>query len=77
MTLEITDLQAGYGSRLVLTDITVPQIKRGQFLGLIGPNAAGKSTVQCADVEASAAFYDVVLATIPGTAPSWPTRGTL
>ena len=45
MTLEITDLQAGYGSRLVLTDITVPQIKRSQFVGLIGPNAAGKSTL--------------------------------
>jgi iron complex transport system ATP-binding protein len=45
MSLEIKDLSAGYGNRTILRDIKVPAIEPGSFIGLIGPNAAGKSTL--------------------------------
>lgn len=45
MSLEINDLSAGYGNRTILRDIKVPAIEPGSFIGLIGPNAAGKSTL--------------------------------
>lgn len=45
MSLEINDLSAGYGNRTILRDINVPAIEPGSFIGLIGPNAAGKSTL--------------------------------
>ena len=44
MTLGITNLKAGYGTIEVLHDITIPDIECGAFVGLIGPNASGKST---------------------------------
>ncbi|MEP1695955.1 MAG: ABC transporter ATP-binding protein [Paracoccaceae bacterium] len=45
MTLNITNLKAGYGNTEVLHDVSVPDIKGGTFIGLIGPNASGKSTL--------------------------------
>ncbi len=45
MTLSISNLKAGYGKKQVLHDISVPNITEGTFVGLIGPNAAGKSTL--------------------------------
>lgn len=45
MSLEINNLSSGYGSRTILQDINVPAIVPGNFIGLIGPNAAGKSTL--------------------------------
>ncbi|AZV77976.1 ABC transporter ATP-binding protein [Parasedimentitalea marina] len=45
MTLHIEHLAAGYGRRKVLQDVNVPQIESGDFVGLIGPNASGKSTL--------------------------------
>ncbi|MEP1538021.1 MAG: ABC transporter ATP-binding protein [Paracoccaceae bacterium] len=45
MTLNITNLKAGYGNTEVLHDVSVPEIKGGTFIGLIGPNASGKSTL--------------------------------
>ncbi|MVO16171.1 ABC transporter ATP-binding protein [Parasedimentitalea huanghaiensis] len=45
MTLTIEHLAAGYGNRTVLSDISVPEIEDGAFVGLIGPNASGKSTL--------------------------------
>jgi iron complex transport system ATP-binding protein len=45
MTLSIEGVRAGYGSVQVLHDIHIPNIKGGAFVGLIGPNAAGKSTL--------------------------------
>lgn len=44
MTLQISDLSAGYGKKLILQDICLDNIKPGHFVGVIGPNAAGKST---------------------------------
>jgi iron complex transport system ATP-binding protein len=45
MTLEIRKLTAGYGRKIVLENVSVPAIAPGSFVGVIGPNAAGKSTL--------------------------------
>jgi iron complex transport system ATP-binding protein len=45
MTLGIEGLKAGYGKREILHGVSVPQIEPGTFVGLIGPNASGKSTL--------------------------------
>ncbi|SDQ74252.1 ABC transporter ATP-binding protein [Pseudovibrio sp. Tun.PSC04-5.I4] len=45
MTLFIEDLTAGYGRTPILKNISFPEIEPGQLVGLIGPNAAGKSTL--------------------------------
>jgi len=45
MTLSISHLSSGYSGRAVLEDINVPTIEGGSFVGLIGPNASGKSTL--------------------------------
>jgi iron complex transport system ATP-binding protein len=45
MTLTISDLTAGYGSKTVLHNVTIGALQPGQFVGLIGPNASGKSTL--------------------------------
>ena len=38
-------LTARYGARLVLENLTLPPMKPGEFIALVGPNAAGKSTL--------------------------------
>lgn len=43
--LEITGLSAGYGKRAVLSGMSLDPIGRGQVVALVGPNAAGKSTL--------------------------------
>lgn len=45
MSLMIDHLSAGYGSKPVLQDVSVESIQGGTFVGLIGPNASGKSTL--------------------------------
>lgn len=45
MTLEISGVSAAYGRHKVLHDISVPDVGPGTFIGLIGPNAAGKSSL--------------------------------
>ncbi|WP_166415570.1 ABC transporter ATP-binding protein [Cochlodiniinecator piscidefendens] len=45
MTLSLNQLVAGYGPRTILSDVSIPDIKPGCFVGLIGPNASGKSTL--------------------------------
>ncbi len=42
--LEIRNLQAGYGSRRVLHDLSL-SVAPGEMLGVIGPNGCGKSTL--------------------------------
>ncbi|WP_020591744.1 ABC transporter ATP-binding protein [Kiloniella laminariae] len=44
-SLNITDLNAGYGKVTILKGITLSDVKPGEFVGLIGPNASGKSTL--------------------------------
>jgi len=43
--LEIAGLNASYGCKRVLHDITLPPIADGEVFGLLGPNASGKSTL--------------------------------
>lgn len=45
MSLSIEHLSAGYGNNTVLADISVSGLAPGAFVGLIGPNASGKSTL--------------------------------
>lgn len=41
----VRDLHAGYGSRVIIDGLSLPPMRPGQFIGLVGPNAAGKSTL--------------------------------
>lgn len=45
MTLSINNIRAGYGTKEILHEISILGIERGAFIGLIGPNASGKSTL--------------------------------
>jgi len=43
--LEVRDLSAHYGRTQVLFGVTLPTLAPGEVLGLLGPNASGKSTL--------------------------------
>ncbi|MCS0496763.1 ABC transporter ATP-binding protein [Ancylobacter sp. MQZ15Z-1] len=43
--LRIEGLSAGYGRRRVISDLSLPAIEGGGVTALIGPNAAGKTTL--------------------------------
>lgn len=45
MSLSLKNINQSYGRTQVLFDISVTNVKRGEFVGLIGPNASGKSTL--------------------------------
>ncbi|MEJ8475958.1 ABC transporter ATP-binding protein [Roseibium algae] len=45
VSLQLNAVCAGYGRTPILTDISTPIFKGGQVVALIGPNAAGKSTL--------------------------------
>jgi iron complex transport system ATP-binding protein len=45
MSLSINNLQVSYAEHQVLKKLSVNELKRGSFIGLLGPNAAGKSTL--------------------------------
>lgn len=45
MSLEINGLEVGYRRRQVLSGISLPSFADGEMVGLLGPNAAGKSTL--------------------------------
>lgn len=42
--VKVEDLSCGYGKEIVLKDISF-EVKTGQFVGLIGPNGSGKTTM--------------------------------
>ena len=42
--IELSHVSAGYGSKLVVEDISL-ELKSGQVLSLLGPNGSGKSTL--------------------------------
>lgn len=43
--LIISNLQAGYGSKKVITDLNVASLPKGKVVALLGPNGSGKSTL--------------------------------
>lgn len=43
--LKVTGLSSGYRGRAVLHDLALPDMRPGEVLSLLGPNAAGKSTL--------------------------------
>jgi iron complex transport system ATP-binding protein len=43
--LEASQIAIGYGHKPVIHDLTLPSLARGSITALIGPNAAGKSTL--------------------------------
>jgi iron complex transport system ATP-binding protein len=45
LALEVAGLSAGYRNRPVIRDLTLEPIPAGQVTALVGPNAAGKSTL--------------------------------
>ncbi len=45
VTLELQSVGAYYGRTLSIRDISTPPIKAGELVAVIGPNAAGKSTL--------------------------------
>jgi iron complex transport system ATP-binding protein len=49
MSIRIENLSFAYGATPVLDDINLQDARPGELLGLVGPNAAGKSTLlKCA-----------------------------
>lgn len=49
MSIRIENLSFAYGSTPVLDDVTLQGARAGELLGIVGPNAAGKSTfLKCA-----------------------------
>lgn len=42
--LTVSDLSAGYGSHMVVDGLSLPTLRGGQVVGLLGPNASGKTT---------------------------------
>ncbi len=45
MSLSITNLEVNYGKHEVLKKLSINELKKGSFTALLGPNAAGKSTL--------------------------------
>lgn len=45
VTLELNQVGALYGKRLVVSGVTTPALNAGEVVAVIGPNAAGKSTL--------------------------------
>ncbi|MGB3289606.1 MAG: ABC transporter ATP-binding protein [Burkholderiaceae bacterium] len=45
VTLHLENVGASYGSNAVLSGITTPTFRGGEVVALVGPNAAGKSTL--------------------------------
>jgi iron complex transport system ATP-binding protein len=45
MSLSISELTVSYGTNKVLDNLHIDGLHRGQFIGLLGPNATGKSTL--------------------------------
>lgn len=44
-TLQVRDLSTGYRDRQVIQNLSLPPIRPGEVHSLLGPNAAGKSTL--------------------------------
>lgn len=45
VSLKLDDLGALYGKKLTVSEVTTPELTAGEIVTVIGPNAAGKSTL--------------------------------
>ncbi len=45
VTLRLDGVGAYYGRRLAVAEVTTPELRSGEIVAVIGPNAAGKSTL--------------------------------
>jgi iron complex transport system ATP-binding protein len=45
VTLTLDGLGAGYGTRTILSGVSTPALRGGELVAVLGPNAAGKSTL--------------------------------
>ena len=45
VTLTLSGLGAGYGGRTIFSDVSTPALRGGELVAVLGPNAAGKSTL--------------------------------
>jgi iron complex transport system ATP-binding protein len=45
MSLSVTNLTVSYGDHTVLNELNIEGLQKGSFTALLGPNAAGKSTL--------------------------------
>jgi iron complex transport system ATP-binding protein len=45
VTLAVDGLRFAYGSTRILDDIRIPELPIGAITALVGPNAAGKTTL--------------------------------
>ncbi|MEO5806308.1 ABC transporter ATP-binding protein [Devosia sp.] len=45
VSLQLVDLGASYGKKLTVSGVSTPVLKAGEMVAVIGPNAAGKSTL--------------------------------
>lgn len=43
--LTVHNLQVSYANKIILSNVNIPDLNAGQMLGVLGPNAAGKSTL--------------------------------
>lgn len=43
--LSVANISAGYGRSRILHDVSLPKVGGGELLGLLGPNASGKSSL--------------------------------
>jgi iron complex transport system ATP-binding protein len=45
MSLQVADLEVGYGRTTVLRGVTLPPVRPGEVVAVVGPNGTGKSTL--------------------------------
>ncbi|MFT2112071.1 ABC transporter ATP-binding protein [Marinomonas sp. 2405UD68-3] len=45
MSLSVSNLTVSYGKHVVLNELNIDSLQKGSFTALLGPNAAGKSTL--------------------------------
>ena len=45
VTLQLQDVGAAYGARTIISGVSTPPLRGGELVAVLGPNAAGKSTL--------------------------------
>lgn len=78
VSLKLDGVAAGYGRKLVISGVTTPEFSGGEIVAVIGPNAAGKSTLfkRIAGLLPGAGSVDVTNARRAGRALSYMPQDT-